>query len=273
MPEEAFLAIPIPDSDASGTVGILFLGTKPFGDFYSDREIRLLENFAFVLGLLVRQIATNERLRDLSANLDRKVDEKTMEYNDLINRQKEFISVISHEIKAPIANAIFQADGLLEDLEKPGALKKPAFKEELSLLNSQIARAGELITKLFSVQSFDVRPVELFRERIHVGRLLKTEFDVHSRLHERVRFEIDADSTLSFANIDRIQFQQVISNLLQNAVKFADPKNPEVRIEASRTDDGGFSVAVEDNGAGFENADPSELFEKYHAGRGNMAGL
>lgn len=55
-------------------------------------------------------------IRDLSENLDQKVDEKTIEYNDLMNRQKEFISVISHEIKAPIANAIFQADSIIDDL-------------------------------------------------------------------------------------------------------------------------------------------------------------
>lgn len=56
-------------------------------------------------------------LQDVSINLDRKVDEKTIEYNDLINKQKEFISVISHEIKGPITNAVFQSDGLLDDLE------------------------------------------------------------------------------------------------------------------------------------------------------------
>ncbi len=60
---------------------------------------------------------TYAQLQDVSINLDRKVDEKTIEYNDLINKQKEFISVISHEIKAPITNAVFQSDGLLDDLE------------------------------------------------------------------------------------------------------------------------------------------------------------
>jgi len=39
------------------------------------------------------------KINDLTVNLDKKIDEKTMDYNNLINKQKEFISVISHEIK------------------------------------------------------------------------------------------------------------------------------------------------------------------------------
>jgi hypothetical protein len=38
----------------------------------------------------------------LNINLDKKVDEKTIEYNNLISKQKEFISMSSHEIKTPV---------------------------------------------------------------------------------------------------------------------------------------------------------------------------
>jgi signal transduction histidine kinase len=50
-------------------------------------------------------------------NLDKKVDEKTIEYNNLINKQKEFISMISHEIRSPISSAIFQSDSMIDDLK------------------------------------------------------------------------------------------------------------------------------------------------------------
>lgn len=84
---------------------------------YSAEEAAELRKFALFLELQLRNMSAHEKLQDMNVNLDKKVDEKTIEYNDLINRQKEFISVISHEIKAPITNAVFQSDGILDDLE------------------------------------------------------------------------------------------------------------------------------------------------------------
>lgn len=172
-----------------------------------------------------------DKIRDLSENLDKKVDEKTIEYNDLLNRQKEFISVISHEIKAPIANAIFQADSIIYDLEDV-SFPIETLKQELGLLNKELIKTGELTTKLFSVQYFDTRSVTLFRERIQLSQLLRTEYEVYSRMYEQVHFINLIDEDMGFVKIDKIQFQQVITNLLQNAVKFLDKKDSIILIEA-----------------------------------------
>jgi len=62
-------------------------------------------------------------IHELNVNLDKKVDEKTMEYNNLISKQKEFISVVSHEMRSPITTAIFQTDCLIDDVDA-GKLEK-----------------------------------------------------------------------------------------------------------------------------------------------------
>jgi signal transduction histidine kinase len=90
-----------------------------------------------------------------------------MEYNNLINKQKEFISLISHEIKAPISNAIFQADSIIDDL-KNTSLSKETIKQELMILNEQLIKTGDLTTKLFALQYFETRTVILFKERVQI---------------------------------------------------------------------------------------------------------
>ena len=56
-------------------------------------------------------------MQNLSINLDKKVDEKTIEYNNLLSKQKEFIAYVGHEIRNPITNSIFLCDGLKEEID------------------------------------------------------------------------------------------------------------------------------------------------------------
>ncbi len=140
LPKESFLVLPIFDTDGNTNIGIFIVGVKSFGDFYTIDEIDVLRDFVSFLELHLKYIRTYELLQDLSINLDKKVDEKTIEYNNLVNKQKEFISVISHEIKSPIANAIFQADSIIDDVEN-GDISTQTLKEELDILNGELLKA------------------------------------------------------------------------------------------------------------------------------------
>jgi signal transduction histidine kinase len=272
FPGDLLIAFPIRGSDEkSPCEGVLVLGPKKLGGFYDSGEIRALSDIAFDLWSQMKFIEVYRKSNDLSVNLDRKVDEKTIEYNTLINQQKEFISVISHEIKAPITNAVFQSDSILDDLET--GLTEEDLREELGVLNSQLVRAGELLTKLFSVQYYDTRAVSLFKEGVQIGKLLRTEFEIYSRMHPEIRFVDRISAELGTIRIDRIQFQQVLSNLLQNAVKFVSKEGATIVLTAFR--DGEFlHVSVEDNGAGFaDGTDADHLFDRYATGSGGAVGL
>lgn len=187
LPEETFLVLPIFDTDGVVNMGVFIIGAKSFGDFYMINEINILREFITFLELHIKYIKTYQLLQDFSMNLDKKVDEKTIEYNILVNKQKEFISILSHEIKAPIANAIFQADSIIDDIENT-SISRDTIKEELLLLNGELLKTGDLTTRLFSMQYFDTRSVELFKERIQITTLMKREFEIYARMHEDITF-------------------------------------------------------------------------------------
>ncbi len=138
--KDDFLILPI-HSTSGYIIGLFKLGSKPLGDFYTKIEIDEIQSFSFCLEIHLKYIRTYTAMEDLSMNLDKKVDEKTIEYNDLINRQKEFIGIISHEIRSPIGSAIFQSDSIIDDLES-SAIDKEKIKEELTILNKQLVRTG-----------------------------------------------------------------------------------------------------------------------------------
>lgn len=271
LSKESFLVLPVFDTDEYTNIGIFIVGVKAFGDFYTIDEINVLKDFVSFLELHLKYIRTYELLQDFSINLDKKVDEKTIEYNNLVNKQKEFISVISHEIKSPIANAIFQADSIIDDLRND-ALSKEELKDELDILNGELLKTGELTTRLFSMQYFDTRSVVLFKERIQVDSLLQTEYQVYSHVHENIKFINLIDENTWFIEIDKIQFQQVVTNLLQNAVKFLDKKESTIIIETYKRW-WFFHMIIEDNGRGFQGINTEHLFDRYATGTGESIGL
>ncbi|MDD5377261.1 MAG: ATP-binding protein [Candidatus Gracilibacteria bacterium] len=145
-------------------------------------------------------------------------------------------------------------------------------KQELNLLNRELIKTGELTTKLFSVQYFDTRSVALFREQVQLSNLLRTEYEIYSRMYEQVHFINLIDEDMRFVEIDKIQFQQVITNLLQNAVKFLDKKDSVIIMEAYRKK-GVLSVIIEDNGRGFQGINVESLFDQYVTGSRELIGL
>ncbi|MDD2693846.1 MAG: ATP-binding protein [Candidatus Gracilibacteria bacterium] len=265
------LIFPLFDNKDNQLKGLFIIGFKPFGEFYTISEIRLLRDFVTFLELHTKYLKTYQQLQDFSQNLDKKVDEKTIEYNDLINKQKEFISMISHEIKSPIAGAILQVDSIMDDISDTQISRENVY-EELEILNAQLVKVGDLLSKLFSVQYYDTRSVSLFKERIQIQNLLNMELDIYEKIHENVHFVRRIDSGMGFISIDKIQFQQVLTNLLNNALKFSQSDEPEIYIEAYVRDHQ-FHFAIEDNGKGFSDIDILTIFDKYTTGISGSAGL
>ncbi|NDK19669.1 ATP-binding protein [Candidatus Gracilibacteria bacterium] len=169
---------------------------------------------------------------------------------------------------------LFYTTGLsftIDDLEQK-TISQEEIGNELKGLSAQLIKTGELISKIFSVQYFDTHNVTLFKEKVRISYLLETEFDIYSRMYEHIQFINQIDSKMGFVEIDKIQFQQVITNLLNNAVKFANPKDPTIILKAYKKN-GGLHISIEDNGKGFEGIDIKRLFEKYSIGNSGSAGL
>lgn len=271
VPTNIFLVLPLYDN-TEVPKGFLFFGYKLLNEIYTENEIHILKEFAFFLGLRIQSIEMYQKIEDLSINLDKKVDEKTMEFNDLINKQKEFIGMISHEIKTPISSAIFQADSIVDDIKKWESSEN-ALIQELVLLQEQLLKIGELMNQLFSVQYYDTRSITLFRERIDMYDFLTQEIKIYRKIYPHVLFEIQIIQSVGFISIDRVQFRQILWNLVSNSVKqFTNTKHPKIIIKTSKNTEV-FSLEIIDNGSGFQEIKPEEVFDRYKTGGWGSAGL
>lgn len=268
--KEAFLIFPLSNRDRKIS-WVFMVGSKNFWDFYDIDEIHALKDFASFLEYHIKYIQNYEQIKDLSVNLDKKIDVKTIEYNNLINKQKEFISMISHEIKSPLSSAIFQSDSIIDDI-KAGEKNMDYILKEVDILSSVLIRIWELTNKLFSVQYYDTHTIELYIEDIHIVNLLINELLIFEHTNENITFIDNIDHNMWFIKLDKIQFIQVIQNIMSNAIKFVNKERWIICITAQIIENT-FHVSIEDNWEWFHGIDVEKIFDKYSTTSGNYAWL
>lgn len=257
---DAYLVLPLKDNKEN-IIGLLQIGKKPFHEQYTISEINTFHDFKTFLEGHLKYIEIYKKIHDLSVNLDKKIDKQTIEYNQLINKQKEFISYVSHEVKWPIASSIFQIDSIIEEVIDDELNKKNLLKE-LHILNDLLLKTWELVNKLFSIQQFELNSNSLFKERVHLINLLKHEVWLFQKIHTSVTFITDFDSSITYIELDKVQFRQVIDNLLNNAIKVIDPEEWEISISCKK-EKKEIIIEIEDNWKWFSNLDVKKIFDKY----------
>ena len=246
-------------------IWIFELWEKPFKEEYYSEEIDLISSFVDFLSWHLKYIKIYSHINDLNINLDKKVDQKTIEYNNLISKQKEFISMSSHEIKTPVTSAQLQIECLLDDI-KSWNYNKKFLLAETSMLGEHIWKISDLVKNIFSVQKFETIDVWLYLENTSLNSLIILECQVVARIYPEVKIDMNLSDSIWLVKLDKVQFNQVVSNLLNNAFKFSWKPRWEVKItsELSSKD---IKITIEDNGQWFKDWEEKNIFEKYSTGK------
>ncbi|MDD4151751.1 MAG: HAMP domain-containing sensor histidine kinase [Candidatus Gracilibacteria bacterium] len=268
--ENVYLVFPLINNNGN-FLGILEIGIRSFNDIYYSQEIDLLRDFSQNLIIQLKHIEIYKEIQDINLNLDKKIDEKTIEYNNLLNRQKDFISIISHEIKSPLGACIFQVDSILDDIKAEKYDKKYLLKE-LGILNKYLINIGDLTKTMFSVEKYDLSKIQLFKQKIDINFLIYEKIEFYKKINKKIEFLTDIQEDIGYINIDKIQFSQVLDNLFVNAIKFISKENPKIFIKTSVIENN-FIFEIEDNGKGFNGINPSVIFDKYVTGISSSIGI
>lgn len=238
---------------------------KKFKDYYYSDEINILHELSTYIENHIKYIDTYKKVHELSVNLDKQVDKQTFEYNQLINKQKEFISIISHEVKWPIASSIFQIDSIIEDFEEWN-LQGKQLSKELHILNTLLLKTWDLVNKLFSIQQFEMNTKSLFLEQIKISELIHNEIKIFNRLEPNIEFITNINETIWYIALDKVQFRQVIDNLIWNAVKVVNRDTWKIYVSCKLVEQNMIKIVIEDNGKWFTDIEIKKIFEKYTTG-------
>jgi len=264
---KTYIVFPLRDSHWK-TVWVFEVWAKALADPYYTNEIQILSNFTYFISWYLKYLSVYRRMQDLSINLDRKVDEKTIEYNNLLSKQKEFIAYVWHEIKNPITNTLFLSESITSDIKSKVTHET---QKDAEILYDELVKISHLVKYIFSAEKFDLNKVELYKNKINFSKFLSKEIESLQYTNERISFDVSIQEWIYF-EIDEIQFRQVIQNLINNSIKFNSSENPQIHIKLQRNTKH-FTLNIEDNGWWLTWEESKNIFDKYSTWTWNASGL
>lgn len=197
-----------------------------------------------------------EHLKDEKESIEKKL-EAAQELNKL---KSEFISIVSHELRTPLA-IVKEAVHLISD-EVPGPVNQKQ-RDVLKNANSNIQRLKKLIDDLLDISRIEGERFKLHYSLVNLNELLEESSDFFKKLASQKGVNLDYLLPKNQVNIfiDAERINQVISNLINNAIKFTE-QGGNVKIEVRVMEDK-VRVGVIDTGIGISKQDRDKLFHKF----------
>lgn len=178
--------------------------------------------------------------------------------------RSELMHVVSHEIQSPFAS-IYGYMNILS-MEKAGPLT-PMQRESLRVMRLSIRQLRRLIEDINDVMQSDKGELVVQRETVDVINLIQsTVTSVMPLLQANdIRCELEIEAPIPMIQIDPVRFHQILTNLLNNAIKFSD-SGAVVEVRA-HIDDGDVYVSVRDSGPGVVPEERERIFERFAQGQ------
>ena len=255
------LAVPLLKDDE--IVGIIGLGRKQVQPF-TDKQISLFRDFAAQATIALEITRRERQYREMQSELA---------HANRVATMGQLTASIAHEIKQPIATARNNAAAALRFLDKsPPDVAE--VREALTCIVNDADRANDVVDRIGSL-------IKKAPPRKEVVDLNAAILEVTALTHsEAVKSGVTVGTQLADdlprIRCDRVQLQQVMLNLIVNAIQSmsgVEDGKRELHISTVRTDPEGVRVAVRDTGPGLRPESLPRLFEPFYTTKPDGMGM
>lgn len=184
------------------------------------------------------------------------------ETEKLENMRREFVANVSHELKTPITSIKSYTETILD-----GRVDDPEMQRVfLEVVNTEADRMSRLVSDLLELSNFDSDSVKLKKNRFVLNDVLDNcilKLKMTAEQKKQVFVKHYQEPKIE-AIIDKDKIEQVILNILSNAIKYtADAGTIEIELRSGETEEL-FDIVVVDSGIGIPDEDIDRIFERFY---------
>jgi PAS domain S-box-containing protein len=176
--------------------------------------------------------------------------------------RNEFLAVAAHELKTPLTGLQLSAELLLRRQQTTAEATPGNQSELLHRIYEQSARLARLVNELLDVSRIESGRLELNRQPTDLAELLRAAAETTRQVLRGPTVTVHAPPALP-AVVDALRMEQVLSNLLENAVKFSPAGiTVEATMAVEKTDTA--LISVRDHGPGIAEEHRTHIFERFY---------
>lgn len=244
--------------------------------FVSDADGKVIEILSVGTDITERLQAENA-VRELNATLEQRVVERTAELETALTRaeaadkiKSAFLASMSHELRTPLNSIIGFTGIILQGLAGPLTDEQT---KQLGMVRGSARHLLELINDVLDLSKIEAGQLSVHAESFNLQESIERVISIVSPLAEKKKLSI----SISIANelgemvSDRRRLEQILINLLNNAIKFTEHGNITLTVEllkdfyfADMSPQSAVSFCVKDTGIGIKLENIKTLFQEFH---------
>jgi signal transduction histidine kinase len=189
------------------------------------------------------------------------------ELTRLIKVQKDNLAYLAHELKTPLNSIIGYSDLLIREQQKRLKSQDKVTATNLDSIE-RVLRNGRLLLKIINdaleISRYDQGNMQLYLERINVGSLIQEIVEEGLKPQAEAKgLKIFIDVKLAPLQVltDPLRIQQLINNLVSNAIKYTKKGN--IKVICQQLNQQEWSIVVADTGIGISEENKVNIFESY----------
>ena len=211
----------------------------------------------------LRKLAESEREKMFKNAQEARADaEKANQLKD------EFLATLSHELRNPLNVILGYSEVLLRNDE---VQKSALLKRAVEVLRRNAEAQAQLVSDLLDLSRLHTGKLSLNRETVSLASAVHNSVETVriDAAAKNIEISVNTSNEILFVDADPLRLEQVVWNLLTNAVKFT-PAGGKVSVNLARTDDEALLI-VQDTGQGIDPAFAPHLFEMFRQADGSSS--